>query len=69
MLVTGVILRRMGRSTATPSTATASRTTEVKDASCQTETSVKEVGSQSMVTYKRKWQTPEFRCLPEYSHG
>ena len=36
---------------------------------CQTEPCVRDVGSQSMVTYKRKWLKPEFRCLPDHSHG
>ena len=25
--------------------------------------------SQAMVTYKRHWQKPEFRMLPEHAHG
>ena len=29
----------------------------------------KDVGSQSMVTYKRKWARPEFKCFPEGAHG
>ena len=29
----------------------------------------KDVGSQSMVTYRRKWATPKFDCLPEAAHG
>ena len=29
----------------------------------------RDVASQSMVTYKRKWNVPQFKLLPEYSHG
>ena len=40
-----------------------------REVQCDLKPTTSSVGSQAPVTYKRWWQKPEFRCLPEHLHG